>query len=263
MRILIIEDEKSLAELVANRLKKEKYIVDISTDGEEGLYNALMDIYDLILLDIMLPSVNGIEILKEIKKNDIKAKVIMLTAKSELEDKLLGFNEGANDYIAKPFHIDEVVARVNVWLRSDKVKKQTIEFGDLILDLRSSEIINKTNNEKINIINKEFQLLEYFMNNPNQILSKDMIYDKVWGVENESISNNLEAYLSFIRKKIKIINSNVQIKSIRNLGYFAANEIYKIKKNTSFISLFEVEYLHFILMFVRIKVYLIYLGYFI
>ena len=219
MRILIVEDEKSLAELVANRLKKEKYIVDMAYDGEEGLYNALMDVYDLILLDIMLPNINGIEILKQIKENNIKSKVIMLTAKSELDDKLLGFNKGANDYISKPFHIDEVVARVNAQLRTEKVKDNNLEFGDLILDLKASNIINKNNNEKINIINKEFQLLEYFMSNPNQILSKEMIYDKVWGLENDSISNNLEAYLSFIRKKLKLINSNVQIKSLRNIGY--------------------------------------------
>ncbi|MBR3230185.1 MAG: response regulator transcription factor [Bacilli bacterium] len=219
MRILIVEDEKSLAELVANRLKKEKYSVDISLDGEEGLYNALMDVYDLILLDIMLPSINGIEILKEIKKNNIKAKVIMLTAKGELEDKLLGFEEGANDYIPKPFHIDELLARVNAQLRIEKTKNNILEFKDLILDIKSSEIINKDNNEKISIINKEFQILEYFMRNPNQVLSKEMIYDKVWGIENDSISNNLEAYLSFIRKKLKIINSNVQIKSLRNIGY--------------------------------------------
>lgn len=219
MRILIVEDEESLAELVANRLRKEKYIVDISLDGEDGLYNALMDLYDLIILDIMLPGVNGIEILKEIKKNNIKAKVIMLTALSSIEDKLHGFNEGANDYVPKPFHIDEVVARVNAQLRSGKVKNNNLEFGDLILDLKNSDIINKNNNEKINIIHKEFQLLEYFMNNPNQVLSKEMIYDKVWGLENDSMSNNLEAYLSFIRKKLKLINSNVNIKSLRNIGY--------------------------------------------
>lgn len=219
MRILIVEDEQSLAELVASRLKKEKYIVDISLDGEEGLYNALMDVYDLVILDIMLPNVNGIEILKELKENNIKSKVIMLTAKSELEDKLLGFSEGANDYIAKPFHIAELVARVNAHLRMDKIKNNNLEFGDLILDLKTSDIINKNNDDKINIINKEFQLLEYFMSNPNQILSKEMIYDKVWGLENDSISNNLEVYLSFIRKKLKLINSNVQIKSLRNLGY--------------------------------------------
>ena len=219
MRILFVEDVESLAELVANRLKKEKYTVDIANDGEEGLYNALEDLYDLIILDIMLPNINGIDILKEIKKNNIKSKVIMLTAKSELEDKLLGFSEGANDYIPKPFHIDEVVARVNAQLRTEKVKNNNLEFGDLILDLKTSDIINKNNNEKINIINKEFQLLEYFMNNPNQVLSKEMIYDKVWGLDNDSISNNLEAYLSFIRKKLKLINSNVQIKALRNLGY--------------------------------------------
>ena len=219
MRILIVEDEESLAELVATRLKKEKYTVDISLDGEDGLYNALLDIYDLVLLDIMLPGVNGIEILKEMKKNNIKSKVIMLTAKSELDDKLLGFNEGANDYIPKPFHIDEVVARINAQLRIEQVKNNNLEFGDLILDLKTSDIINKENNEKINIINKEFQLLEYFMNNTNQVLSKEMIYDKIWGIENDSISNNLEAYLSFIRKKLKMINSKVNIKSLRNLGY--------------------------------------------
>ena len=229
MRILIVEDEESLAELVANRLKKEKYIVDISLDGEDGLYNALMNVYDLILLDIMLPGINGIEILKEIKKNDIKSKVIMLTAKSELEDKLLGFSEGANDYIAKPFHIDELVARVNAQLRIETVKNNNLEFGDLILDLKTSNIINKNNNEKINIINKEFQLLEYFMNNPNQVLSKEMIYDKVWGLENESISNNLEAYLSFIRKKLKIIGSDVQIKVLRGMGYRMEYKNEKVK----------------------------------
>lgn len=219
MRILVVEDEKSLAEIVADRLKREKYIVDISLDGEDGLYNALMDVYDLIILDIMLPSVNGIEILKEIKKNKISAKVIMLTAKAELEDKLLGFSEGANDYVAKPFHVDELVARVNAQLRIDKIKDQSLEFGDLMLDLTTFNLINKNNNEKINIINKEFQLLEYFMTNPNQVLSREMIYDKIWGLENDSISNNLEAYLSFIRKKLKIINSNVMIKSLRNIGY--------------------------------------------
>ena len=231
MRILIVEDEYSLADLIANRLKKEKYTVDISLDGEDGLYNALNDIYDLIILDIMLPKVNGIEILKEIKNNNVKSKVIMLTAKSELDDKLLGFNEGANDYMTKPFHIDELVARVNVQLRNNKtIGKDTIEFGDIELDLKNSNLITKDTKEKINIINKEFQLLEYFMNNHNQILSKDLIYDKVWGLDNEAFSNNLEAYLSFIRKKLKLLNSNVTIKSVRNLGYRMEELNEEIKK---------------------------------
>ena len=219
MRILVVEDEVRLAELVSERLKKEKYIVDVSYDGEEGLYNALTDIYDLIILDIMLPKVNGIDILKSIKKNNIKSKIIMLTAKSELDDKLLGFNLGTDDYLTKPFHIDELVARVSVQLRKSNNQDNTIFFGDIYLDLKKCNLINKNTNEEVNIINKEFQLLEYFINNPNQVLSKELIYDKVWGMENDSMSNNLEAYLSFIRKKLKLIDSKVNIKSVRNLGY--------------------------------------------
>ena len=199
MRILVVEDEVRLAELVSERLKKEKYIVDISNDGEDGMYNALTDIYDLIILDIMLPNVSGIEILKSIRKNN-----------TEL---------GTDDYLTKPFHIDELVARVNVQLRKKSNDTNIIEFGDIYLDLKKYNLINKNTNDSINIINKEFQLLEYFLNNPNQVLSKELIYDKVWGMDSDIISNNLEAYLSFIRKKLKIIDSKVNIKSVRNLGY--------------------------------------------
>lgn len=221
MRILLVEDEYSLADLISNRLKKEKYTVDVCYDGEEGLYNALEDIYDLIILDIMLPKVDGIEILKETRNNKIKAKIIMLTAKGQLEDKLLGFEEGANDYITKPFHMDELIARVNVQLRNNinNKEKDYIEYGDIKLNIKNSTLICTTTNESINVINKEYQLLEYFINNPNQIINKDQIYDKVWGINNESESNNLEAYLSFIRKKLKLIGSNTNIKVVRGLGY--------------------------------------------
>ena len=219
MRILVVEDEFSLAELVAERLKKERYTVDVSNDGEEGLYNALSGIYDLIILDIMLPKVNGMDILKQIKSEGIESKVIMLTAKGELEDRLLGFSEGANDYVSKPFHIDELVARVNAQLRIEKVVKNELEYGDLILEYKDSSVINKDSGENVNVNNKEFQLLEYFMTNPNQILSKEMIYDRVWGMDSDALSNNLEAYLSFVRKKLRIIESKVSIKSIRNMGY--------------------------------------------
>ncbi len=219
MRILIVEDEYKLAEMVSDRLKLEKYTVDVSNDGEDGLFKALDGIYDLIILDIMLPKVNGIDILKEVRSNNIDSKVIILTAKGELDDKLLGFNSGANDYISKPFHIDELIARVNVQLRNNSKDKKEITYGDLILDIDKSIIINKDTKDSVSIINKEFQLLEYFMRNPEQVLSKEMIYDKVWGMDNESFSNNLEAYLSFIRKKLKVIDSKVNIKSLRNLGY--------------------------------------------
>lgn len=220
MRILIIEDEAKIAEAIAFRLKKEHYIVDINNDGETGLDNALTNIYDLIILDVMLPKINGFDILKEIKSNDIETKVIMLTAKSLLEDKLYGFEEGANDYITKPFHMDELVARVNAQLRNNfKFVKNIVEVGDLILNIDKANILCKTTNESIDIMGKEYLLLEYFMNNPNQIISREQIYNKIWGFDNNSESNNLEAYLSFIRKKLRIIGSTANIKAIRGLGY--------------------------------------------
>lgn len=221
MRILIVEDEYSLADLISNRLKKEKYIVDISNDGEDGLDNSLSGIYDLIILDVMLPSKDGFEILKEIRSEKINSKVIMLTAKSTLDDKLVGLTGGADDYVTKPFHIEELIARVNIQLRktSDSSNVDILKVGDLILNLKMSKIINNETQEEIEIGCKEFQLLEYFMRNPNMVMSKEQIYDTVWGMDNEIESNNLEAYLSFIRKKIKIIGSKVIIRAVRGLGY--------------------------------------------
>ena len=221
MRILIVEDEYNLADVIADALKKEKYSVDISNDGEDGLYNALSNIYNLIILDVMLPYKNGFEILEEIRNNNIEAKVIMLTAKSELEDKLTGLTKGADDYITKPFHIEELIARVNIQLRknSKNINKDILEFGDIRLNLKSSNLLCKTNNESIDIGLKELQILEYLINNNKIIISKDQLYDKIWGLDNEIESNNLEAYLSFIRKKLKLIGSNVNIKVSRGIGY--------------------------------------------
>lgn len=221
MRILIIEDEFNLADAIASKLKKEKYQVDICTDGEEGLYNATTNIYDLIILDVMLPGINGFEILNNIRKEEIKTKVIMLTAKSTLEDKLTGLEHGANDYVTKPFHIEELIARVNIQLKdpTEIKNKNIIIYGDIELNIATSKLNCKNTGETVELVCKEFQLLEYFMRNPNQILSKDQIYDKVWGMENEIESNNLEAYLSFIRKKLKAIGSNVNVKAVRGLGY--------------------------------------------
>ena len=221
MRILVVEDEYKLADVVAARLKKENYEVDVSLDGEDGLYNAESGIYDLIILDVMLPKMNGFEILKEIREEGITSKVIMLTAKSMLEDKLEGLTGGANDYITKPFHMDELLARVNLQLRQDvvDVKKDYIEFGDIRLSSSSSSLSCTATGESINVINKEYQLLEYFITNPDRILSKEQIYDKVWGYDNESESNNLEAYISFVRKKLKSIGASVNIKAVRGMGY--------------------------------------------
>lgn len=220
MRILIIEDEYNLADALSSRLKKESYLVDITTDGESGLYLALENIYDLIILDVMLPNMNGFEILKELRSKGITSKIIMLTAKSTLEDKLTGLENGANDYLTKPFHIDELVARINIQLKNtSSPKKNIIPYSDLELNLSTLTLTCTKTHSSVILVKKEYQLLEYFMNNPNQILTKEQLYDKVWGLESTIESNNLEAYLSFIRKKLKAIDSKVNIKSIRNLGY--------------------------------------------
>ena len=194
-------------------------MVDVSYDGEDGLYNALTGIYDLILLDVMLPKKDGFEILREIRAEGITSKVIMLTARGELDDKLKGFSEGANDYVPKPFHIDELIARVSAQLRTEKTVKDSLEMGNTLLDFKAPAIVNKETGESIKINNKEFQLLEYFMMNPNQVLSKDQIFDRIWGMDNDSISNNLEAYISFVRKKLKALDSDVTVKAVRNMGY--------------------------------------------
>lgn len=219
MRILIVEDEISLANLVAERLVRDHYAVDISCDGEDGLDNALSGMYDLIILDIMLPKKNGIEILREIRKQDRDVKVIMLTAKAELEDRLLGFGSGANDYVPKPFHIEELAARVNAQLNLQKAVDNMLEYGDIVLDYKASRLRCTKSNEDIGINHKEFQLIEYLMKNADRILSRDQIYDRVWGMDSDAVSNNLEAYMSFVRKKLKVIGSAVTIKSVRNMGY--------------------------------------------
>ena len=221
MRILIIEDEFNLADAVRDRLKDENYDVDVSTDGMNGLDNALSEIYDLIILDLMLPKIDGFTILSKLKENNINSKVIILTARDSIEDKLEGFSDGADDYMTKPFHLEELVARVNSKLRknSDIKNINLLEVYDLSLNLKTAELSCKKTKESITVMCKEFLILEYLMRNSNQIITKDSLYDKVWGLDNDSISNNLEAYISFIRKKLNIIGSHVNIKAIRGLGY--------------------------------------------
>lgn len=221
MRILIVEDEYNLADVIATRLKKEKYLVDISEDGLDGSYNALTGIYDLIILDVMLPLKDGFTILKEIRENKISSKVIILTAKSTIEDKLDGLTNGANDYLTKPFHIEELVARVNIQLKGPDQKENLNKrsYHDIELNSQTSKLTSLTNGESVELVCKEYQILEYLLANANVVLSKDQIYDKIWGFDRDSESNNLEVYLSFIRKKLKAIGSKVTIKSLRGLGY--------------------------------------------
>lgn len=219
MKVLIIEDEYNLADVIKERLEKETLTVDIVEDGEEGYYYASTNTYDLIILDVMLPNMSGFQILNKLRTDNINSKIIMLTARSTIEDKLNGLENGADDYLTKPFHMDELVARVNIQLKRNNNNNNNLLFGDLVLNTTTLKVTCAKTNEVVELIKKEFQLLEYFINNPNQVLSKEQIYDRVWGIENEIESNNLEAYLSFIRKKLRAIESKVVIKSVRGMGY--------------------------------------------
>ena len=219
MNILLIEDEYSLADAVAETLKKEKFNVCIKTNGEDGEDEALTENYDLILLDVMLPKKNGFEILKYIRNQKIKTPVIMLTAKSEIEDKLNGLEHGADDYITKPFSMRELMARIKAVLKRTNNIDETdcFEYGDIVLDLKSAKL--KCNDNEIQISGKELELLEQLLLNKNQILSRDTILDRIWGYESDAEYNNVEVYITFIRRKLKLINSNVNIKAIRGVGY--------------------------------------------
>ena len=220
MKILIIEDEYNLADAISSMLKSQKYNVEIRTDGEKGLEEALTDIYDLIILDVMLPHKNGFEILKELRNEKISSKILMLTAKSTIDDKMIGFNNGADDYLTKPFHMEELMARVNVQLRkNNNISNDIIELGDIALNIKSMELCNKNQDHKVKIIGKEFQLLELLMNNANKVMDKEQIFVKIWGYETDCDINTLEAYISFIRKKLKLVKSEINLKAIRNMGY--------------------------------------------
>ena len=231
MKILIIEDEYNLADAISSMLKSKKYSVEIKTDGEEGLDEALTDIYDLIILDVMLPHKNGFEILKELREEKINSKILMLTAKNTIDDKMVGFNNGADDYLTKPFHMEELMARVNVQLRKrNNTSSDIMELGDIVLNIKSMELCNKNEDYKVKIIGKEFQLLELLINNANQIMDKEQIFVKIWGYDTECDINTLEAYISFIRKKLKLIKSKISLKAIRNMGYLLEVDDEKTKK---------------------------------
>lgn len=219
MKILIIEDEYSLADAISETLQKEKFGVNIITNGEDGENEALTNIYDLILLDVMLPKKDGFEILANLRKEKIDTPVIMLTAKSEMSDKLNGLENGADDYITKPFHIRELVARVKVILKRKINVEDTnvLGYSDLKLDLGTGKM--SVNDTGIAINGKELDLLEILLVNKNQIVNREILANKIWGITSETEYNNVEVYVSFLRKKLKLLKSKVKIKAVRGIGY--------------------------------------------
>ena len=219
MKILIIEDEYSLADAISETLKKENFYVTMIVDGIEGEDEALTNIYDLILLDVMLPRRDGFQILKALRQEKIEAPIIMLTAKSEIYDKLNGLENGADDYITKPFHMRELVARIKVVLKrkTNMEDGNILEFQDLKLDLRTGKMSSEDNEIAIN--GKELELLEILLLNKNQITDREQLANKIWGYDSDSEYNNVEVYVSFLRRKLKLIKSNVKIKAVRGIGY--------------------------------------------
>ena len=219
MKVLIIEDEYSLADAIAETLKNDNFNVSIEANGEDGENEALTENYDLILLDVMLPKKNGFEILKTLEQAKIKTPVIMLTAKSEIEDKLNGLENGADDYITKPFAMRELMARIKAVLKRTNNIENTdyLEYGDLVLDLKNAKL--KCSHNEIQISGKELELLEQLLINKNQISSRESLIERIWGYDSDSEYNNVEVYITFVRRKLKLIESKVSIKAIRGVGY--------------------------------------------
>lgn len=219
MRLLLVEDEKHLSEALQQILIKNKYTVDTVYNGDEGLEYALTGVYDIIILDIMLPKLNGIEILKMIRKRKISTPVILLTAKGSIEDKILGLDSGADDYLPKPFSPDELLARLRALTRrnGDFINENILEFSDIKLNLSTYDMM--TNDNSITLTQKEFDILKYFMQRPKLVVSKDDLITKLWGFDSDIEHNNIEVYISFLRKKLSYVESNVKITTIRRVGY--------------------------------------------
>ena len=219
MRILYVEDEKYLAEAVVHILKKENINVDWASDGEEGLELALKPNYDVVVLDIMLPKLSGLEILTSMRNRGVKTPVIMLSALNEVEDKIKGLEYGADDYLAKPFKTAELVARLRALSRRPAlVEAKMLDFEDLELDLN-----NRTLNG-VELTDKEAGIFEMLMRTPGSAVTKEQILVHVWGADAEFEENYVEVYVSYLRKKLKTMRSKAQIKTIRNLGYKLCSE---------------------------------------
>lgn len=215
--ILIVEDEINISEFVKLELEYEGYKVCIKEDGREGLEEALKGNYDLIILDIMLPSMNGFEICRRLKKQ-IDTPVIMLSAKDSVMDKVNGLQIGADDYIAKPFAIEELLARIEVVMRrQNSVNNYLVKFKDIIID-KNSRIVKK-NNEEINLTNKEYELLIMLIENKDKVITRDEILDRIWGYEFDPETNVIDVYIRYLRTKLNPDNKEEYIQTIRSVGY--------------------------------------------
>lgn len=218
MQILLVEDEISLSNAVKKILEQNGFTVDAVYDGLSAINYAENNRYHLIILDIMLPKADGFEVIKTLRNDRIDTPVLMLTAKSTMSDKVSGLNYGADDYMTKPFHVEELLARVGALTRrKGMVIVNVLTYQDISLDINSAMLTCK--NESVQLSHKEFEVLKVFLYNPTMTITNDMLINKVWGMESEATYNNVEVYISFLRKKLKYLDSAVAIKKIHKLGY--------------------------------------------
>lgn len=218
MRILIVEDEKKVAGFIKKGLEEETYAVDVASDGEEGQSLAELNHYDLIILDLMLPKINGLNVLSHLRSKNINTPIILLTAKDSVEDKVKGLNQGADDYLTKPFAFSELLARIRSLLRRGQSETKTVlQVGDLTLDLVSHKV--KRGEEEIELTGKEYSLLEYFMRNAGKVLTRTMIAEHVWDYNFDTFTNVIDVYVNHLRKKIDKQYDQKLLHTLRGVGY--------------------------------------------
>jgi DNA-binding response OmpR family regulator len=220
MRILLVEDEKRMAQALCEILIQEKYEVDHFDNGIDGLDALLSDVYDMAVLDVMLPGKNGFEIAKQARAEGIKTPILMLTAKSELDDKVEGLDSGADDYLTKPFMTKELLARLRaLGRRTVDTPDGTLTYGDISLDVNTLSLTCTSSGQSVRLGEKEFRILEYMISNCGQILTREQIALKIWGFESDAEYNNVEVYISFTRKKLSFVEAKTEIKAVRGVGY--------------------------------------------
>lgn len=218
MRILVVEDEKGIAEAIQAILENHRYEVDLVFDGESALDYILTGLYDLVLLDIMLPKLDGVSVLKRVRQMGMEVPIIFLTAKSQLEDRVLGLDLGADDYMIKPFEAEELLARIRLRTRQSSITQVNhLKFGNLILNLDTREL--SVAEREVKLSNKEFLLMETFLRNSKKIIPKNQLILKVWGPLDESDYNQLEVFISFLRKKLRFLAASAVIKTTKGVGY--------------------------------------------
>lgn len=220
MRILLIEDEKRMAQALCQILRDEKYDTEHYDNGIDGLMAGEKDIYDVIILDVMLPGLNGYEIAKRLRSKGVNTPILMLTAKADVDDKVMGLDSGADDYLTKPFMMKELLARLRALTRRTLGNfDASLSFGDILVDSNNLTLSCVANGQSVRLSEKEYRILEYFISNSGQILTREQFALKLWGYENDAEYNNVEVYMSFTRKKLSFVGAKTTIKAVRGVGY--------------------------------------------